>query len=296
MGKPNRGSQKNSGLLIQKFKTLKFIFNGNLFEEADALFGKINRAFLYGDYISEFVKVSEGKLILWEEHYFNLMASMRIFRMRIPIEFTQEFLEEKIRILCSENGISNAKIKIAVFRNPGEEILTKSTVSYLIDIEKSFTEPEYEWANHLTEIEIFKDYTINPSFFTQVNSHKPEEIVARAFMQENEYDDLVLLNPDKRIARSLLGIPFLIQGNEIKTPKMEEGGIRSVTRNHLIQLISKSENFNIEEAEIFPFELQKTDELFIVRESEGILSIHQNRKKTYSIEKTKEIIDLFNQF
>jgi branched-chain amino acid aminotransferase len=273
---------------------LKFIFNGNLFNDADALFGKINRAFLYGDFISEFVKISDGKLLLWEEHYFNLMASMRIFRMRIPIEFTQEFLEEEILKVCKENGTSNAKIKISVFRNPGNEMLTKSTVSYLIDVEKTFSQAEYSWTNDSSEIEIFKDYTINPSFFSQVNSHKPEEIIAQAFMQENEYDDLVLLNPDKRIARTILGVPFLIQGNHIKTPKIEEGGIRNVTRNHLTKLISKSENFSFEEAEIFPFELQKTDELFICLESEGILSVHQNRKKTYSTEKTKEIFELLN--
>jgi len=273
---------------------VKFISNGNLFNDADALFGKINRAFLYGDYISEFVKISDGKLLLWEEHYFNLMASMRIFRMRIPIEFTQEFLEEEIMKVCNENGMSNAKIKISVFRNPGNEMLTKSTVSYLIDIEKTFSQAEYFWTNNSAEIEIFKDYTINPSFFTQVNSHKPEEIIAQAFMQENEYDDLVLLNPDKRIARTILGVPFLIQGNLLKTPKIEEGGIRSVTRNHLTKLMSKLENFSFEEAEIFPFELQKTDELFICLESEGILSVHQNRKKTYSTEKTKEIFELLN--
>ena len=273
---------------------MKFISNGNLFNDADALFGKINRAFLYGDYISEFVKISDGKLLLWEEHYFNLMASMRIFRMRIPIEFTQEFLEEEIMKVCNENGMSNAKIKISVFRNPGNEMLTKSTVSYLIDIEKTFSQAEYFWTNNSAEIEIFKDYTINPSFFTQVNSHKPEEIIAQAFMQENEYDDLVLLNPDKRIARTILGVPFLIQGNLLKTPKIEEGGIRSVTRNHLTKLMSKLENFSFEEAEIFPFELQKTDELFICLESEGILSVHQNRKKTYSTEKTKEIFELLN--
>lgn len=274
---------------------MKFIFNGNFFDEADVLFDKTNRAFLDGDYIAEFVKVSDGKPLLWEEHYFNLMASMRIFRMRIPIEFTQEFLEEEILKLCNENGIPNAKIKIGVFRNPDEDMLTKSTVSYLIDVDKTFPQPEYHWTNDSAEIEIFKDYSINPSFFTQVNSHKPEEIIARAFMQENEYDDLVLLNPDKRIARTILGVPFLIQGNHIKTPKIEEGGIRSVTRNHLCNLISKNEKFTLEETDIFPFELQKTDELFICLESEGILSIHQNRKKSYMAEKTENILELLNQ-
>lgn len=274
---------------------MKFIFNGNFFDEADALFGKINRAFQLGDFISETVKIADGNLLLWEEHYFNLMASMRIFRMNIPLNFTQEFFEEDINKLARENKISNAKVQISIYRNAdSNDLLTKSTVSYLIEILEEFSSEKYNWKKDVSGIEIFKDYTVNPSFFTQVNSHKPEEIIARAFMQENEYDDLVLLNPEKKIARTLLGNPFLIQGNQIKTPKISEGGIRSVTRNHLCNLIAKSEDFTLEETDIFPFELQKTDEVFICLESEGILSIHQNRKKNYTTEKTKEIFALLN--
>ncbi|MBA5629647.1 aminotransferase class IV [Moheibacter lacus] len=274
---------------------MKFIFNGNFFDEADALFGKINRAFQLGDFISETVKIADGNLLLWEEHYFNLMASMRIFRMNIPLNFTQEFFEEEINKLARENKISNAKVQISIYRNAdSNDLLTKSTVSYLIEILEEFSSEKYSWKKDVSEIEIFKDYTVNPTFFTQVNSHKPEEIIARAFMQENEYDDLVLLNPEKKIARTLLGNPFLIQGNHIKTPEISEGGIRSVTRNHLCNLIAKSEDFTLEETDIFPFELQKTDEVFICLESEGILSIHQNRKKNYTTEKTKEIFALLN--
>lgn len=275
---------------------MKFIFNGNFFNETDAIFGQINRAFLYGDFISESVKVANKNALLWEEHYFNLMASMRIFRMKIPIEFTQEFLEEQIKKTLKENQVQDAKVNIIVFRNSDNpEMITKSTVSYIIKIEAVNSSQNYSWQNESAEIDIFKDSTISPTFFSQVNSHKPEEVIACAYMQENEFTDLVLLNPDKRIARTLLGIPFLIQGNHIKTPKIEEGGIRSVTRNYLCQMIAKNENFTFEEAEIFPFELQKTDELFVLIESEGILSIHQNRKKNYVTGKTGEIVDLLNQ-
>lgn len=274
---------------------MKFIFNGNFFDDADAILGQTNRAFLYGDFISEPIKISNNTVLLWEEHYFNLMASMRIFRMKIPIEFTQEFLEEQINKMLKENRVQNGEIEIIVFRNSDRpEMLAKCSVSYLVKIEAVNSSEEYSWKNGNAEIDIFKDYTINPTFFSQVNSHKPEEIIACAYMQENEFTDLVLLNPDKRIARTVLGNPFLVQGNHIKTPKVSEGGIRSVTRNHLCKLLSKSEEFTFEEAEIFPFELQKTDELFICLESEGILSIHQNRKKNYSTEKTKEVFELLN--
>ncbi|SMC79693.1 aminotransferase class IV [Moheibacter sediminis] len=274
---------------------MKFNLNGNLLEYADSIFKIDNRAFLHGDFITEFVRAADGKILLWEEHYFNLMASLRIFRMKIPMDFTPEFLENEILRTISENEIQNAKIEIIIFRNSNsEDLLTQSGISYLIKVNTIFEDSNYIWKNLPSEIEIFKDYSVNPTFFTQIRSHKPEEIVALAYMQENEYNDLVLLNPDKKIARTVLGNPFLIQGNQIKTPKISEGGIRSVLRNHLCKLLDKSEEFEFEETDIFPFELQKTNELFICMEGEGILSIHQNRKKEYTTEMTGKVLELMN--
>lgn len=274
---------------------MKFNLNGNLLNNSDAIVKIDNRGLLHGDFITEIVKISNGKILLWEEHYFNLMASLRIFRMKIPMDFTPEFLENEILRTMAENKIQNAKAKIMVFRNSdSENLLTQSSISYIIKIDKIFENSDYQWYKEISEIEIFKDYSVNPTFFTQIRSHKPEEIVALAYMQENEYTDLVLLNPEKKIARTLLGNPFLIQGNLIKTPKISEGGIRSVLRNHLCKLIEKSDEFEFEETDIFPFELQKTNELFICIEGEGILSIHQNRKKEYNTEITGKVVELMN--
>lgn len=275
---------------------MKFNLNGTLQNNADSIFEIDNRAFLYGDFITEPVKIADGKILLWEEHYFNLMASMRIFRMKIPLDFTPEFLEQEVLKTIQSNEFQNAKVDILIFRNSNlEDNLTQSTISYLIKVNSILESSNYIWKNDPSEIEIFKDYSVNPTFFTQIRSHKPEEIVALAYMQENDYQDLVLLNPDKKIARTVLGNPFLIQGNKIITPKISEGGIRSVLRNHLCKLLDKSEEFEFEETDIFPFELQKTNELFICLEGEGILSIHQNRKKEYTIETTLKVIQLLNE-
>lgn len=127
---------------------MKFIFNGNFFNETDAIFGQANRAFLLGDFISEPVKISADALLLWEEHYFNLMASMRIFRMKIPLEFTQEFLEGQIKKMLQENNVQNGRVEIIVFRNPDNpELLTKSSVSYLIKLREKKLSAGYSWQN-----------------------------------------------------------------------------------------------------------------------------------------------------
>ena len=53
--------------------------------------------------IFETIKVNGAKILFLEEHYLRLMASMRICRMEIPMNFTMEFMEEEI--LKELNGL-----------------------------------------------------------------------------------------------------------------------------------------------------------------------------------------------
>jgi len=53
-----------------------------------------NRAFLYGDGVFESMKIVDQKILFLEDHYFRLMASMRIVRIEIPMIFTMEFFED----------------------------------------------------------------------------------------------------------------------------------------------------------------------------------------------------------
>ena len=62
--------------------------NGNLVSSSDAGLSFYNRGFYYGDALFETVKVVGNKLLFWEDHYFRLMASMRLLRMEIPMTFT----------------------------------------------------------------------------------------------------------------------------------------------------------------------------------------------------------------
>ena len=66
-------------------------FNRNIIEEATIT--QNNRGFKYGDAVFESMKVINGKILFFEDHYFRLMASMRIMRMEIPMVYTMENIE-----------------------------------------------------------------------------------------------------------------------------------------------------------------------------------------------------------
>jgi branched-chain amino acid aminotransferase len=60
------------------------------------------------------------------------MASMRVVRMEIPMNFTMEYLEEQI-VSLTLNSLSGSSRGITVFRNDGGYYLPPvNTVSFLI--------------------------------------------------------------------------------------------------------------------------------------------------------------------
>src|SRR5690606_12301164 len=77
-----------------------------------------NRAFLFGDAVFETLKVSDNKILFFEDHYFRLMSSMRILRMEIPMNFTMEYIENQILNLVSTKEKSPAfRTRTTGYRN-----------------------------------------------------------------------------------------------------------------------------------------------------------------------------------
>ena len=109
-------------------------FNGTITSsDSNLLFN--NRAFLYGDGVFETLKIIDNKILFLEDHYFRLMASMRVVRMEIPMNFTMEYFEEQVLSLANANGChASARVRITVYRNEGGYYLPKQrSVSFLIN-------------------------------------------------------------------------------------------------------------------------------------------------------------------
>ena len=95
--------------------------NGNLVPSSDAGLSFFNRGFSYGDALFETVKAVGDKLLFWEDHYFRLMASMRLLRMEIPMTFTPEyFVDQCMQLIQAQEVNSPAwRLRLTVFRDSG---------------------------------------------------------------------------------------------------------------------------------------------------------------------------------
>lgn len=271
--------------------------NGTLYQDFEANIPTNNRGLDYGDSVFETIKFNNNKPVFWEAHYFRLMASMRILRMEIPMHFTPEFLENEIVNLVQSfpNNAISYRVKITVYRDSdGFYTPTSNNVSYIISAQE-LSSDLYEINKGNYEIELFKDYLISPNLLSTLKTNnKAVNVVGSIFAKENNYNNCLLLNTDKSIIEALNGNIFLIKGNTVKTPPLADGCLKGILREKLIEIISKSPDFELSESSISPFELQKADELFITNVIQGIVPITKFRKKEFSADICSKLLVLLN--
>lgn len=257
-------------------------YNGNLLAFDEVNITPNNRAFNYGDSVFETVKVLNGKVVFWEEHYFRLMASMRMIRMKIPIEFTLEFLESEIlKTVDAQENKSNLRVRLSVFRKDGGFYAPKTNeVDFLI----ATSEIEYK-TKQSYRVDLYKDFYVNSGYLSTIKSNnKLINTLASIYAEENDLDNCILLNERKGVVEVTNANIFILKGDEIKTPPLTEGCLKGILREKVLEMIEKNPDFTMEESTITPFEIQKADEIFITNSIIGIQSVTHYRKKEFKTE------------
>ncbi len=271
--------------------------NGKLDSNSQLLTSE-NRGYKYGDAVFETCKVVHGSILFWEDHYFRLMASMRIMRMEIPMHFTMEFLEAEILKTIEANALSKAtaRVRLNVDRGEGGKYLpNNASVSFNI-VAEVIDAPFYVIPNQNSyTVDLYKDFFVAPGLLSTLKTNnKAINVLGSIYAQENGWDNCLIMNTNKQVIEALNGNLFLVSGEHIKTPPIDDGCLKGIMRKQLIEVIANSGDYTIEEASISPFELQKADELFISNVIVGIQPILKYRKKSYTTKVTEDILRRLN--
>jgi branched-chain amino acid aminotransferase len=256
-------------------------FNGNIQENS---FFKLeeNRGFLFGDAVFDTIRVIQNKVVFLEDHYLRLMASMRICRMEIPMNFTMEYFQENILQLTNTLQLQNARVRITFFRNSdGFYTPTTNNTNFIITailLENN----QYNVEEKIYEVELYKDFYISNQLLSTIKTNnKMVHVLAGVFAKENNYQNCLLLNEQKNVVEAINGNIFMRNGYQIITPPITDGCLQGIIRKKIIEIIGKQENYILEEKSISPFDLQKADELFVTNSISGVLSVTKYRKKEF---------------
>lgn len=271
-------------------------FNGSLLTEEQFFLKKENRGLVYGDILFETLRVFNGNLIFWEEHYFRLMASMRILRMEIPMTYTPEYLETEIlKMLEAANLISEPTlVEVAVYREGANQLHEAGEGVFFMSAKK-MEKGLYQLNTPPYGLTLYKDAFISNDILSTLNSNNRQvHTVAELFAIENGFEDSILLNSQKEVVSTVKGNIFLVQSKQIQTPPLTSGCKNGILRKKIIELAGSMPEYEIAERPISPYELQKADEVFLTDISFGIRSVTHYRKAKFGKQTALLIIDKLN--
>ncbi len=251
-----------------------------------------NRAFLHGDAVHAFFFIHNEKLIMAEECYFFLMASMRKLRMQIPLSFTLEFFQELVVQEQQKSGFQHAVIQVMIYREQSSYELQRTAVSCFVIAHESNNILSIQGQ---IEVDVIKEISVNNHFLSSIRTASPENIYAEIYAKENNLQDLILLNHEKRIARSIFGNYIFMEGEVLKIPKTTEGAYISPLMENFVTFIHKEKLMQIQECEMVSFESQKAQEILIVSDQKGLFTVSKIRKTSFGNERFSQLVAAWEQ-
>lgn len=272
-------------------------FQGKLLAQDESFLSNTNRGLRYGDALFETLRVVHGKIYFWEDHYFRLMASMRMVRMEIPMSWTMEFLEAEILKTLEANQLQDApaRVRLTVFRGDGGYYLPENSEAEFIAEAHPLENPFYILKEDRYEMGLYKDFYLNADLLTTLKTaNRMINVVGSVFAKENGYQNCFMINQHKHIVEALNANVFLVSGNTIRTASLEDGCLNGIIRMKLIEILKNSDEFELEETSISPFELQKADEIFLTNSIMGIRPVTHYRKAEYGTEVAGKLIGKLN--
>ncbi len=241
-----------------------------------------NRSHLYGDGFFESIRIVNGKMTNFENHFKRLKETFKVLYMNPPQVFTEDYLRNEINDLIQQNKINlGGKIRLSIDRKPGGTYLPRTNdVDYFIEAyalpNNTFTLNEAGY-----RVNLYNDIkkNINP-----LSNYKTKNgliyIMGKLYAKAHQLDDVLLQNDKLGIIESSSANIFIVSNGVLYTPALDSGCLGGTMRMQIINLALQN-NMKVYECVITPQNLLAADELFLTNAITGLTWVGNFRTKLY---------------
>lgn len=268
-------------------------FNGVLTDADDKIFSSRSRIYKYGDGFFESIKVIQKKPQLFDLHYQRIQRAATLFHLPLNEKWTQQYLEDNIELLCLKNGWVNARCRIIFYReSEGFYAPERNKCQFMIEMTESVGNyPINDKGLSIGSYGLILKPSNFLSFFKPLSAI--QYVLAGIHATEHQVDTVLLYNEQGNVSEVFNANIFLIQGDEILTPGLNQYCLDGVMRHYIIHKL-KDLGYNIRETEITEEDVLISDEVFISNATRGIAWVECFGDKHYDFRTTYKIhADLF---
>jgi len=227
--------------------------NGEIIAESEARIPCLDPGFLYGQGLFETMRSYDGVVFQLDNHLRRLSDSL--FMISIDLPYSLKELKEAIKLTLKANNLFSAYIRLNVWQGKDEAnvcIITKEFNGYPEDLYKrGFKAKVMECRQN------------ERSLLANIKSINYLQFYLSRIEAEGEgFDEAILLNSKDKLCEGSRSNIFLVKGDDIITPSLENGCLAGITRGAVIDLIKKSK-YKFHEKNILLDDLLKADEAFL---------------------------------
>lgn len=270
-------------------------FNGEILASS-AILTSNNRAFRYGDGLFESIRMIHQRLPFLEDHYQRLVRGMKLLGYNYSADFNIDILRNLILGLCEKNSIlESGRIRLTVYRKEGGLYGPENNDFDFIIEANPLTEPIYQLNSKGLIVGLSKNVKKTTDQTSNIKSTNALLMVMAAReAQSNNWHETLILNHDGHIAEATASNLFIVKGETIYTPPIEDGALGGVMRKQIAFLIKQSK-YKLIIKSIHPDDIDSVDEIFLTNAVKGIMWVVGYGNKRYYHRISKELVFLLNK-
>ena len=255
-------------------------FNGDQILYKDLRFSDFHRL-RFADSIFESILAIDNKIPLLKYHLERLVHSCKYLQLDFPIIDFENTIKE---LLIANKFNGKTRIRLTVFRTNGELYTPKgSKSSCLIELE----EMNIELFKPIAKLGVYSENKKPLTIYSLLKSGNAiHYVIAKQFATKNNFDEVLLMNPNTEIIEAASNNVFFIHEKRIYTPSTSTGCVNGVFKKFLTTEIIK----DITYAACLEADLENFDEIFLTNSVGLIQPVLSYGNKKYKSDITNEII------
>ena len=252
----------------------KVYINGKLHDKADAKISVYDHGLLYGDGVFEGIRIYGGKVFRLKEHVERLFDSAKAIKLEIPL--TREQMVKAIQDTVNANNKNDGYIRPIVTRGAGylglDPRKTSDPQVIIIVDDISLYPPElYENGMEIATVATIRNHPAALSPRIKSLNYLNNILAKIEGIQQGCLESL-MLNHKGEIAECTGDNIFLVKDGRLRTPPIDAGVLKGITRDAVIELARESRVL-VEEISLTRHDVFIADECFLTGTAAEIIPV-----------------------
>lgn len=231
-----------------------------------------DRGLAYGDGLFETCRVFNHQIPLWPQHLNRLTLSLKALKISVDSLFLKPFVETILKAALKQ-GFQSGTLKIIITRGAAgrgyktpEAAKPNAILYFYPDNITNFERNPKPVTLGLCHMRIGQ----NPTLAGHKHLNRLENVLARSEWSDDNIIDSLLRDSEGAVIECTAHNLFVVIAGQLKTPKLDQCGVKGVMRELIRTRLVSSLGFNVVEAALTLEDICAADAVFICNSNCGI--------------------------